>query len=110
MAIEWFAISAAVSPYLKKYAAERAERLAANYADGVFAKIYRRVVPDEKLVKANEAFVTRFGKELDSAVDLPTVTGGPYQEALRQFLSNPSVQDAIQAPLAEGPRDGRCRQ
>jgi len=99
MAIEWVAISAVVGAYLRKYAAERAEKLATRYADGVFAKTYRRLVPDGKLVQANEAFVTRFSKELDSAVDLPTLLAEGYQEALKLFLSNPSVQDALLAPL-----------
>ena len=99
MAIEWVAISAVVGAYLRKYAAERAEKLATRYADGVFAKTYRRLVPDAKLVQANEAFVTRFGKELDSAMDLPTLLAEGYQEALKLFLSNPSVQDALVAPL-----------
>jgi predicted NACHT family NTPase len=99
MAIEWLAISAAVIPHIRKYAADRAAKLAGQYADGVLAKIYRRVVPDEKLVKANEAFVTRFSKELDSSMDLPTLHGAPYQEALQLLLGNPSVQDALQSPL-----------
>jgi len=50
MAVEWVAISAAVGAYLRKYAGERAEKLANRYADGVFAKTYRRLVPDAKLV------------------------------------------------------------
>jgi hypothetical protein len=95
MAIEWIAISAAVIPHVKKYAANRADKL----ADGVLAKTYRRLVPDEKLVKANQTFVSRFGKELDSAIDLATLTAEPYQRALEIFLSSPSVQDALQAPL-----------
>ena len=99
MAIEWVAIAAAVTPYLKKYATNRAEKLAAKYTDGLLASAYRRLVPDEKLLKANEAFVTRFSKELDSAIDLPTLTAEPYDEALQLFLCNPSVQDALQAPL-----------
>jgi hypothetical protein len=102
VAIEWLAISAAVIPHIKTCAADRAEKLAEKSADNVLAKIYRRVVPDEKLVKANEAFVSRFGKELDSAMDLATLNAETYQEALKLFLGNPSVQDAIQAPL-----DGR---
>ena len=102
MAIEWIAISTAVLPYVKKYAADRAERLATQSADGALAKIYRRIVPDEKLAKANESFVTRFGKELDSAMDLPTLSAESYEEALKAFLENPSVQDTILAPL-----DGR---
>lgn len=95
MAIEWIAISAAVIPYLEKYAADRAERL----ADSVFAKAYRRVVPDQKLIRANQTFVVRFGKELDSSIDLATLTTKAYQEALQFFLQSPSVQDLLQAPL-----------
>jgi hypothetical protein len=95
MAIEWVAISAAVIPFLKKYAADRCGKL----ADGVLAGVYRRIVPDEKLEKANEAFVTQFSKELDSAIELPTVQARAYQKALKRFLSNPSV--------AQGPRGPR---
>ena len=43
--------------------------------------------------------MTRFSKELDSAMDLPTLLAEGYQEALKLFLSNPSVQDALLAPL-----------
>lgn len=99
MVIEWAAISGAVTPRIKKYAADRAEKLATKYADGLLAKAYRRIVPDEKLVKTNEAFVLRFSKELDSAMDLPSLNAQPYQDALKVFLSNAYVQDAIQAPL-----------
>ena len=99
MPIEWVAIAAALSPYLKKYAAERAEKLAATYADGAFASLYRRVVPDEKLQTVKRVFVTRFSKELDSVIDLPTLTADHYQETLQLFLCNPSAQDALQGPL-----------
>ena len=95
MPIEWAAISAAVVPFLKNYARRQAEKL----ADSGLGEIYRRVVPDEKRNKANDAFVTRFGKELESAMDLPTLQAGAYQDALEAFLCNDSVQDAIQAPL-----------
>src|SRR4051794_25834888 len=103
MPIEWMAISAAVMPVIQKYLTGRAEKLGESYADRAFAKVYRRFVPPEKLVKANEAFVLRFGKELDSAMDLPTtLMAEPYQRALETFLCNDSVQEWIQAPL-----DGR---
>ena len=32
-------------------------------------------------------------------MDLPILTAGHYHEALQLFLRNPSVQDALQAPL-----------
>jgi hypothetical protein len=95
MPIEWIAISAAVAPHVKKYAAGRADRL----ADGALARAYRRIMPDEKLMRANEAFVTRFSKELDSAADLATLNAEPYQMALQEFMANPTVQEAIQSPL-----------
>ena len=97
--IEWVAISAAVLPHIKKYASERAGKLAGKYADGVLSKTYRRFVPDEKLIKANEAFVAKFDEELDLVLDLKTVTGSSYEEALKAFLKNGNVQDLIQAPL-----------
>jgi len=99
MAIEWAVISASVIPHIKKYLADRVEKLADGSADAVLAKMYRRIVPDEKLIKANEAFVTRFSRELDYCMDLPTLHAAPYHEALRHFLGNPSVQDALQSPL-----------
>ena len=68
-------------------------------ADGLLARTYRRLVPDEKLVRANETFVSRFSKELDSAIDLATLNAEPYQLALQQFLESPTVQEVIQAPL-----------
>jgi len=95
VAIAWIAISAVVIPHLKKYAANRADKL----ADHVLAKTYKRLVPDEKLAKANQTFVVRFGKELDSAIDLATLNTAVYQQAVETFLSNPSVQDVLQAPL-----------
>src|SRR6266704_10431 len=99
MAIEWIAIAATVKPYVKDYIADRAKKIAEERADGILAGLYRKVVPDEKLVKANESFVSRFGKELDSAVDLATLNIDVYHAALKQFLCNPSVQDALLAPL-----------
>ena len=99
MAIEWVAISAAVIPFLRKYASDWAVKLATKSADSALEKLYRCVIPDEKLVKINEAFVSRFSKELDSAMDLPTLTADAYRDALKEFLLNPSVQDALQAPL-----------
>ena len=102
--LEWAAISAAAIPHIRKYAADRVEKLASEYADGLFAKTYRRIVPDEKLVKANEAFVANFSNELDSSMDLPSLSEQAYQDALKDFIANPYVQDAIQAPL-----DGECK-
>ena len=99
MAVEWVAIAAAIAPHIKKFAAERAEKLAAKSADGVLAKLYRRVLPDEKAVRANEAFLSRFGKELESWIELDTLLAEPYREALKRFLKNPSVQDSLMAPL-----------
>ena len=106
--IEWAAISAVVGGYLKKYASERMERLASEQADGALAKVYRRFVPDKNLEKVNEIFVTRFQKELDSAIDVPTLTAKAYREALQTFLCNDYVQDALQAPLdGESELDGK---
>ena len=51
------------------------------------------------LAKANEAFVARFIKELDSSIDLPTLYAQPYQDALASFLHNHAVQGLILAPL-----------
>ena len=99
MAVEWVAIAAAIAPHIKKFAAERAEKLAAKAADGVLAKLYRRVLPDEKAVRADKAFLSRFGKELESWIELDTLLAEPYREALKHFLKNPSVQDSLMAPL-----------
>jgi hypothetical protein len=97
MAIEWVAISAVVTQYIKKYATEGAEKLAKRYADGVLAKPFSRFVPEAKLAKANEAFTSRFGKELESAMDLATLNARSYEEALKLFLCNSSAQDALLA-------------
>src|SRR4051794_27593849 len=99
MLIAWAAISAAVIPYIQKYACERAEKLASKYADHLLANMYRRIVPDEKLVKANEAFVMNFDEELDLAIEVPTLSAKAYEDALKVFLRNAYVQDTIQAPL-----------
>ena len=45
MPIEWVALAVTVGPYLKKYAAERAQKLAERSVDGAFAQIYRRIRP-----------------------------------------------------------------
>ena len=97
--IEWAAIAAAVAPYLKDYAKDRAKKLAAEQADGALSKLYARLVPNKTLTQVNQAFATRFGKELDSSIELPTLQAKPYADALVQFLKNPTVQDLIQAPL-----------
>jgi hypothetical protein len=97
--VEWIAISSLLTPFLTEYAKTRAAKLAEHQADGLIAKAWQRIVPGRKLIAANEAFVTRFGKTLDSAIDLPTLTANAYQAALAAFLKNPSAQDLILAPL-----------
>ena len=102
MPIEWAVISALVIKFLKTYAAGRAKELAKQQLDSVFAKI---TTPDT-LTQLNEAFAIRFGKELDSVIDLPTLEAEPYRQALQLFLPNPSVQDILLAPLdGESPVD-----
>jgi GTPase SAR1 family protein len=96
--IELVAVLAAVSPHIKDYAASRADKI----ADGLLARAFRWIVPDEKLLKANEIFVMRFGKELDSTMDLSTLTAREYQAALETLLANATAQDVLMAPL-----DGR---
>jgi len=64
MLLEWAVISAAVTPHIKKYVTEKSAKLASGYADSATAKLYKRLVPDQKLQKAVEAFVTAFDKEL----------------------------------------------
>jgi len=85
MPIEWLAVSAAVTPHLKQYLQGRAEKLAAAKADSTLASLYRRIVPDHRLLAANEAFLTRFSKELDYTTDLPTLTADSYQDALATY-------------------------
>jgi GTPase SAR1 family protein len=97
--IEWVVISAAVTPHIKKYVTEKAAKLAKESTNSTLAKIYRRHVPSEKLVKATEAFVIRFSKELDSAADLPTLTLPAYRDALKTFLCDPDVLEALETPL-----------
>ena len=97
--MDWLSVSVVVLPYIREYAKERAAKLARALGAAEIAKALDRILPEGKLVKANEAFVSRFSKELDSAIDLGTLTSGPYQSALKSFLSNPSVQETLQAPL-----------
>lgn len=99
MLIEWAAVSAAIVPQIKKYAAERAIKLGRDYSDSKLAQLYKRVIPDQKLVKAVEAFVLRFDKELDSAADVPTLTVPAYRSALEVFLSDPDVLETLETPL-----------
>ncbi|MDQ6760718.1 MAG: hypothetical protein M3Z32_12770 [Acidobacteriota bacterium] len=70
------------------------------------AKAYRRIIPEPKLVKANEAFVLRFSEELNSTMDLATLNAGPYANALAIFLSNDAVQYEVQA---SGARRADCQ-
>jgi len=99
MDISWIPLSPSVIKYVEKFALSQAEKLAAKQADGMLARVYRKIVPDKRAEKANEAFVTRFAKELDSAMDLPTLQAETYKDALDQFLCNPTVQFLLLAPL-----------
>ncbi|HJX83359.1 MAG TPA: NACHT domain-containing protein, partial [Candidatus Angelobacter sp.] len=73
--------------------------MAKEYADSTIAKLYKRLVPNEKLIKATQAFLARFNKELDSASDLPTITMPAYEAALKVFLSDAEVLEALEGPL-----------
>ncbi|MDA1313167.1 MAG: HEAT repeat domain-containing protein [Acidobacteria bacterium] len=95
MPIDWITIAAVVTPFLKAYIADRARQLAKQKLDDTF----KAVTTKDTLTKLNEAFTLRFGKELDSVIDLPTLAAEPYREALEAFLQNHSVQDVLQAPL-----------
>ena len=95
MVFEPTAVLAVVLPFVKDYLKGKAEKLLDSGVESAWAKLTDKGLA----VKANEAFVERFGKELDSAVDLATLTSSAYQAALESFLHNPSVQDAILAPL-----------
>jgi hypothetical protein len=99
MLIEWAVISAAIAPHVKKYIAEKAGKLAKDYADSQLSQLYKKVVTPEKLMKATESFVVGFDKELYSAADLPTLTIPAYREALKTFLSDPDVIEALETPL-----------
>lgn len=99
MLIEWAVISAAVVPHTKKYVAEKAGKLAKDYTDSKLSQLYKRLVPDQKLIKATEAFVVGFDKELYSAADVPTLTIPAYVEALKTFLADPDVLEALESPL-----------
>ena len=99
MVISWIPLSPGLLKYLGKFAESQAEKLAAKQADGLLARAYRKLVPGKRLREANEAFVMRFGKELDSAMDLPTIQAEAYKKALDQFLCNTTVQSTLLAPL-----------
>jgi GTPase SAR1 family protein len=94
--IDWVAISAAIAPYIKKYASSRVGKIASQQIDTALARAMR---PEHRLVIANDIFVSRFGKELESAIDLETLTKDSYQRALAAFLANPSVQDVLLGTL-----------
>jgi len=96
--LEWAAISAAVLPHALEFAKGRAKSLAEKAADSALGDLYRRLVPDATLAAVNEAFFKRFCVELESS-DFLTFTDDQTRHDLVQFLSNPSVQAAIQAPL-----------
>src|SRR5215475_5410329 len=100
MLLEWAVISAAVTPHIKKYVTEKAAKLATASADSAAAKLYKRLVPDQKLAKAVETFVAAFDKELYSAIENPTLTGPTYPEALKLFIVDPDVLEALENLLA----------
>ena len=76
--LEWAVISAAVAPHIKKYVTEKTAKLASGYADSTAAKLYKRLVPDQKLQKAVESFLAAFDKELRSTIQNPTLSGQAY--------------------------------
>lgn len=91
MPIEWVMISGAVMGFARKYLEHRLS----DYADANL----RLPGQTEILKKANQAFVDRFSRELDSVIDLPTVTEDSYQRALQTFLSHTEVQDKLAETL-----------
>src|SRR5579864_2512478 len=97
--LEWTVISAAVAPHIKKYVTEKAAKLASGYADSTAAKLYKRLMPDQKLQKAVESFVAAFDKELRSTIQNPTLTGSAYPDALKIFLADYDVLEALEKPL-----------
>jgi GTPase SAR1 family protein len=97
--LEWAVISTAVAPHIKKYVTEKAAKLASGYADSTAAKLYKRLMPDQKLQKAVEAFVAAFDKELRSTIQNPTLTGPAYPDALKIFLADYDVLEALEKPL-----------
>lgn len=97
--LEWAAISAAVAPHIKKYVMEKAAKLVSGYADSTAAKLYKRLMPDQKLHKAVEAFVAAFDKELRSTIENPTLIGLTYSDALKIFLTDYDVLEALEKPL-----------
>jgi hypothetical protein len=97
--LEWAVISAAVAPHIKKYVTEKAAKLASGYADSAAAKLYKRLMPDQKLQKAVESFVAAFDKELRSTIQNPTLTGPAYPDALKVFLADFDVLEALEKPL-----------
>jgi len=97
--LEWAVISAAVAPHIKKYVTEKAAKLASGYADSAAAKAYKRLMPDQKLQKAVESFVSAFDKELRSTIQNPTLTGPAYPDALKIFLADYDVLEALERPL-----------
>jgi len=99
LAIEWTALAGAILPVIKKFAAERAEKLAGHLGDKKLSEIYRHAFSEDVLARINELFVSRFNEELDRAADLPTLSLESYHEALGIFLVNCSVQDVLQMPL-----------
>ncbi len=97
--LEWAVISAAVAPHIKKYVTEKAAKLASGYADSAAAKLYKRLMPDQKLQKAVESFVAAFDKELRSTIQNHTLTGPAYPAALKIFLADYDVLEALEKPL-----------
>ena len=87
MPIEWAMISGAVTAFAHKYLEHRLS----DFADGHL----KLPGQSEILKRANQAFIDRFSKELDSLIDLPTITEEAYRAALQTFLLNPAVQDKL---------------
>ena len=83
---------------------ERAKKLIEDTADAKIGNVFAKLVTIDKLKTINAIFVVRFTKELDSAIDLPTITAKSYAKDLGAFLQHPSVQERLIEPL-----DGHTR-
>src|SRR5262249_43361443 len=99
MPLDLALIATAVTPHIKKYVTEKASKLASGYADGKFTQLYKRLMPDQKMHEAVESFVAAFDKELRSSIENATLTYPAYQDALKIFLADPDVLEALEAPL-----------
>lgn len=93
--LEWATIAAAVTPFVKEHVSALLKKAGNKGAE----LVVKRAQHEQKLLEVNRKFCERFSKELDSVIELETLTAPAFKEGLQRFMRSEAVQDLITAPL-----------